>query len=59
MKKRKKQTDWLPIDRQLFASFLSFGRVRGVARIFLEIEIVLAVAVVGGTLALALMKLFF
>lgn len=57
MKKRMYQTDWMPVDPKLFGSLFSFGRVRGLARIFLEIEMILAVAVVGGTLALVFVEL--
>lgn len=41
---------WLPIDSRLFSPLFSFGRVRGVAKIFLAIEMLLAALVVIGTL---------
>ncbi len=43
---------WLPVDSRLFSPFLSFGLVQGFARLFLEVEIVLAVLVVVGTLVI-------
>lgn len=50
---KKKRADspisWLPVDSRLFSPFLSFGHVKGLARFFLEIEIVLAVLIVLGT----------
>lgn len=55
--KRSKTDSWMPIDSRLFQPFLSFGHVTGIARVFLQIEMVLSVAVVGGTLALLLIKL--
>ncbi len=59
MKKNKKPIAWLPVDSRLFGPFLSFGHVRGIARLFLEVEIILTVAVVGGTVALVVLQLFF
>jgi len=47
----------MPVDSRLVGSFLSFGRVRGAARIFLEIEMILAVLIVLGTLTVVLLKL--
>ncbi len=41
---------WLPIDSRLIPPLFSFGHVRGVARLFLVIEILLALLVVAGTL---------
>jgi hypothetical protein len=46
---------WLPIDSRLFP-FIKFGHVKGVARVFLQIEIVLAICIVIGTLIIAAMK---
>jgi hypothetical protein len=48
----------MPVDSRLFGSFLSFGHVRGTARIFLEVEMILAVLIVFGTLAVFVIKLF-
>ncbi|MBI4062397.1 hypothetical protein HY410_00590 [Candidatus Gottesmanbacteria bacterium] len=52
MKKRAQDVpiSWLPIDSRLLAPFISFGHVKGIARLFLEIEIVLAILVVAGTI---------
>lgn len=59
MKKRAvKNTDWLPIDRRLIPDIWSFKHVHGLARVFLEIEMILAVLIVVGTGALVVIKLF-
>ncbi len=47
---------WLPIDSRLIPSIFSFGRVTGMARIFLTIEMVFASAVVVGTLILLVLE---
>lgn len=47
---------WLPIDSRLIPPLFSFGHVRGVARLFLIIEIVLAVLVVLGTMIIVIIK---
>lgn len=52
MRKSKKPVKWLPVDSRLFLPLFSFGHVRGIARFFLEIEIILSILVVIGTLAL-------
>lgn len=44
---------WLPVDSRLFP-FFSFSHVRGVARIFLILEMVLSVTTVIGTLLLTI-----
>lgn len=46
----------MPVDSRLFGSFLSFGNVHGVARIFLEVEMILAVLIVLGTLVMSVLK---
>lgn len=43
---------WLPVDTRFFPDILAFGHVRGWAKIFLEIEMSLAVLVVIGACAL-------
>lgn len=58
MGKSEKPIAWLPVDSRLFGSFLSFGHVHGVARIFLVFEMIMAVLIVLGTLVMATMKLF-
>jgi hypothetical protein len=52
--KLQKPIPWLPIDSRL----ISFGNVHGVARIFLVLEMIMAVLIVAGTLAMVTMKLF-
>jgi len=59
MKKQTRKTkaiSWLPIDSRLFP-FFSFGRVKGIARTFLQIEITLSLLVVIGVMVLAAAKL--
>ncbi len=50
---------WLPIDSRLVLPLFSFGHVRGVAKIFLTIEMILAIGVVGGTFVLVVLRLVF
>jgi len=50
----QKPIPWLPIDSR----FLSFGHVRGVTRVFLVLEMMMAVLIVLGTLAIVTMDLF-
>lgn len=49
---------WLPIDSRLITPIFSFGHVRGIARFFLEVEIVLSLLVVTGTLLVVIIGLF-
>jgi hypothetical protein len=49
---------WLPIDSRFITPVFKFGRVKGMARLFLEIEITLAIFIVGGTLLAAAIKIF-
>jgi len=53
------QISWLPIDSRLVPSIFSFGRVRGIARIFLLVEMLLAVLVVVGTCMQVILLVFF
>ena len=46
----QKPIPWLPIDSRFF----SLGHVRGVSRVFLIIEMILAVLIVLGTLTLVI-----
>lgn len=55
-KKMEKPIDWLPIDSRILPS-VSFPHVRGIARIFLIIEMLLCTLVVFGTLVLVLVRL--
>lgn len=48
---------WLPIDSRFITPFFRFGSVTGISRIFLEVEITLAIIVVIGTLFVAALKL--
>ncbi len=59
MKKRsrRRQTiSWLPIDSRLVPNIISFGHVRGVARVFLQIEIILSFLVVMGVFIILFLK---
>jgi len=58
MKKKKtsEQIDWLPIDSRIIP-FIHFSHVRGIARIFLMIEMGLCVFVVLGTLILVFIRM--
>lgn len=47
---------WLPVDSRLLVPFLSFGHVRGIARVFLVIEIVLSILIVFGTFFIATVR---
>ena len=51
---KNRPVSWLPVDNRLFP-FISFGHVKGIARIFLEIEIVAALLVVAGTIVLTVL----
>ncbi|OGG11632.1 hypothetical protein A2Z00_01055 [Candidatus Gottesmanbacteria bacterium RBG_13_45_10] len=46
---------WLPVDSRLFP-FISFSHVRGIARVFLIIEMVLSVTMVIGSLCIVSLK---
>jgi hypothetical protein len=48
---------WLPIDHRFFP-FIYFGEVKGVARVFLQIEIGISLLVVMLTLLAAMFKIF-
>lgn len=49
---------WLPIDSRLLPKILSFGHVKGVARVFLQIEMMAATLVVLGTGIIVLLTVF-
>ncbi|MBI5018775.1 hypothetical protein HZB58_00700 [Candidatus Gottesmanbacteria bacterium] len=59
--KRKRQThtsgsiNWLPVDSRLILPLFSFSHVRGAAKLFLTVEMVLALGVVIGTLAVMIL----
>jgi hypothetical protein len=48
------QIEWLPFDSRLIPDIFSFSHVKGIARIFLIVEMVLSVLVVSGSIGLAL-----
>lgn len=48
----------MPIDSRIIPLLFSFGHVRGVARFFLLIEILLSFLVVMGTLILMVLRIF-
>lgn len=53
----EKPIPWLPIDSRLFPKILSFGHVKGIARIFLEIEITISLVMIAGTLAIVVLTM--
>lgn len=53
--RRVPRTTVLPVDPSLFPDIISFGHVKGIARIFLGCEIVSSLAVVLGTLITAIL----
>lgn len=54
--KREQPVSWLPIDSRLIFPLFTFKHVHGIARIFLIIEIGLAVSVVIGTFAVVMLR---
>lgn len=48
---------WLPIDSRIVPHLFSFGHVKGIARLFLQIEMALSVGVVLGTLAVVVLSI--
>lgn len=55
----EKPIPWLPIDSRIFPQIFRFGHVKGTARIFLQIEMILSVGVVIGTLLIVYLKLLY
>lgn len=59
--KRKRQNNtftsvnWLPVDSRLILPIFSFSHVRGAAKLFLTVEMILALGVVIGTLAVMIL----
>lgn len=51
-----KAIQWLPIDSRLFP-FLGLSHVKGLARIFLIIEMTMSVTVVAGSLVLVILHI--
>jgi len=58
MKKHENAIGWLPVDSRLFGPFLSFGHVRGLAKVFLVLELVLSSLVVFGTIIVVFIQEF-
>jgi hypothetical protein len=59
MKKRKVRSSYmLPIDERLVPDIISFSHIKGVARVFLTLEIFLSILVVAGTASLAIFHCF-
>lgn len=56
-RKTEQPVSWLPVDSRLFLPILSFSHVKGLARLFLEIEIVLSLLVVIGTIAVLAIRM--
>jgi hypothetical protein len=54
-RKMQKSLPWMPVDSLLFGPFFAFGHVQGIARIFLTVEMILAVLIVFGTLSILLL----
>ena len=55
--KQNEDFSWLPIDPRLLPHLFSFGHVKGLARVFIQIEMVLSVLVVLGTFLVVVMKI--
>jgi hypothetical protein len=55
-KSHSDQVPWLPIDSRLIPDIFAFGHVRGVARIFLMLEMILTTFVVLATLVLVVIN---
>ncbi len=55
--RRSGHVSWLPIDERILPQIFSFGRVKGIARIFLQVEIILSVIVVLGSLVLFVLQM--
>lgn len=58
-KKIRKKSDAFifPFDTSLLPNIISFGHVKGIARIFLQVEIIMAIIIVIGTCTLVLIHL--
>lgn len=53
--RKKKSTFISPVDTSIFPSIISFSSVRGVSRIFLGFEMLLAACIVVGTFCLVVL----
>jgi len=54
---KEKPIAWLPVDSRLMYPLLAFRRVRGPAKLFLGLEMILATCVVVGTYILVILSL--
>lgn len=57
-KKVTSQTAWLPIDESLTRDLFTLTHVKGIAKVFLLIEMILAVLIVFCTLFLTILTCF-
>ena len=53
----KQPIPWLPIDSRIIPHIFSFGHVKGITKVFLQIEMVLSVGVVIGTLIIVFLRM--
>lgn len=57
-KHHEEPVSWLPVDSRLFSPLFSFSHVHGVGKIFIAMEMVLAVGVVVGAAFLVMLHFF-
>jgi hypothetical protein len=58
IKSSARSLSWLPIDSRLIVPLFAFGHVKGLAKVFLVIEMALAGLVVTGTMVLMILSVF-
>lgn len=56
-KRAKEPIPWLPIDSRIIPHIFSFGHVKGIAKLFLRIEMVLSVGIVVGTILIVVLRM--
>lgn len=56
-KSKHQPISWLPIDNRFFP-FIHLGEVKGIARVFLKLEITISIVVVFLTIIAAILKIF-
>jgi hypothetical protein len=54
---RSEPISWLPIDSRIIPHIFSFGHVKGITKLFLQVEMVLSVGVVLGTLIIVFLRM--
>lgn len=54
---KDKSLNWLPIDSRLIPPLFHFGHLRGIAKIFVVVEMALSSMVVVGTFILVFLRL--